>query len=159
MGDLLGYLLTWTCYGTWLPGDARGWVNRHRTHGEKADLPQPALAEHAHGTLDEPPLVLSDRMRFPVDQAIRTTSDQLAWDIHALQVRTNHVHVVVTAAGIAPTKVMGILKVASTRALRPVSGRQRYWTASGSMRHLRSSESLSKAIEYVNNQDRRDGHG
>jgi hypothetical protein len=27
-------LLTWTCYGTWLPGDARGYVSNTRSnHG------------------------------------------------------------------------------------------------------------------------------
>jgi hypothetical protein len=25
-GDPIGYFLTWVTYGTWLPGDARGWV-------------------------------------------------------------------------------------------------------------------------------------
>jgi len=26
MPDPLAYFLTWTTYGTWLPGDERGWV-------------------------------------------------------------------------------------------------------------------------------------
>ena len=26
----LAYFLTWTTYGTWLPGDERGWVKRKR---------------------------------------------------------------------------------------------------------------------------------
>jgi hypothetical protein len=26
MDDPIGYFLTWVTYGTWLPGDARGWV-------------------------------------------------------------------------------------------------------------------------------------
>ena len=25
-GDPVGYFLTWVTYGTWLPGDSRGWV-------------------------------------------------------------------------------------------------------------------------------------
>ena len=30
MDDPIGYFLTWVTYGTWLPGDARGWVEyRH----------------------------------------------------------------------------------------------------------------------------------
>jgi hypothetical protein len=28
MADPLAYFLTWTTYGTWLPGDERGWVER-----------------------------------------------------------------------------------------------------------------------------------
>ena len=26
MSDMVGYMLTWTTYGTWLQGDERGWV-------------------------------------------------------------------------------------------------------------------------------------
>ena len=26
MPDPLAYFLTWSTYGTWLPGDARGWI-------------------------------------------------------------------------------------------------------------------------------------
>ncbi len=26
MPEALAYFLTWTTYGTWLPGDERGWV-------------------------------------------------------------------------------------------------------------------------------------
>jgi hypothetical protein len=33
----LGYFITWTCYGTWLPGDDRGWTSWHQ--GER--IPQP----------------------------------------------------------------------------------------------------------------------
>jgi hypothetical protein len=30
MDDPIGYFLTWVTYGTWLPGDPRGWVEfRH----------------------------------------------------------------------------------------------------------------------------------
>ncbi len=28
MPDPLAYYLTWPTYGTWLPGDERGWVKR-----------------------------------------------------------------------------------------------------------------------------------
>jgi hypothetical protein len=28
MADPLAYFLTWTTYGTWLPGDERGWCKR-----------------------------------------------------------------------------------------------------------------------------------
>jgi hypothetical protein len=28
--DPLAYFLTWATYGTWLPGDERGWIQYHR---------------------------------------------------------------------------------------------------------------------------------
>ena len=36
------WLLTWTCYGNWLPGDARGFVGSHPTeHGGRETHNQP----------------------------------------------------------------------------------------------------------------------
>ena len=29
MDEPLAYFLTWTTYGTWLPGDGRGWVEKN----------------------------------------------------------------------------------------------------------------------------------
>lgn len=37
--DPLAYFITWTTYGTWLPGDPRGWVEYHHGH----QLPDPIL--------------------------------------------------------------------------------------------------------------------
>ena len=30
--DPLAFFITWTTYGTWLPGDDRGWVKWHQGH-------------------------------------------------------------------------------------------------------------------------------
>ena len=37
MDDYAGFFITWTTYGTWLPGDARGW--RKRIGGEQQPRP------------------------------------------------------------------------------------------------------------------------
>jgi len=34
-GEPIAYLITWTTYGTWLPGDERGWQKKNRT-GEQS---------------------------------------------------------------------------------------------------------------------------
>ncbi len=38
MGKMLGYMLTWTTYGTWLQGDERGWVKDGERLGANAGL-------------------------------------------------------------------------------------------------------------------------
>src|SRR5260370_32962952 len=43
MPDALAYFLTWPTYGTWLPGDERGWVK----HGEGFQLPDPIRKREA----------------------------------------------------------------------------------------------------------------
>ena len=53
-GEPLAYFLTWTTYGTWLPGDERGWVAKP---GEMR-ITGPRIGQHAMSRLTEPPLVL-----------------------------------------------------------------------------------------------------
>ena len=39
--DPIAYFITWTCYGTYLPGDHRGWTRWHK--GDQ--LPIPSLED------------------------------------------------------------------------------------------------------------------
>ena len=160
MNEVSAYFLTWTTYGTWLPGDSRGWVNRHRRHGEIVDPPSPVLESYARGLLKESPILLTPMMRRAVATAIQKTCSEFGWELHALEVRSNHVHVVISAHNISTGKAIGLLKVRSRRALEvTVSGvrRQRWWTKDGSKRILKSQPSLDAAIQYVINQERSPG--
>jgi len=102
----LAYFLTWTTYGTWLPGDERGWVAKP---GEFR--PADAILEQVSRSLmTEPSLILDPSQR---DLAERTIADHCRcrdWHLHAVACRTNHVHVVVTAAGRNPEDVMDQFK-------------------------------------------------
>ena len=156
MAEILAYFLTWTTYGTWLPGDQRGWVNRHRDHGEVVEPPSAPLEAHARNILQGPPVMLDERMRRAVSVAIQDRCDALGWAVRAIEVRSNHVHVVVRAADVSPGKVMGLLRGSATRALNSVNAaaqRDRWWTRRGSKRVLNSEVSLEAAIRYVRSQD------
>ena len=156
MSEPLAYFLTWTTYGTWLPGDSRGWVNRHGKRDAIVEAPCPALESHARGLMKDPPVVLDLKMREAADTGMRQACREFGWTIHALDVRSNHVHVVVTACDAAPGKVMGILKVRGTQALNALGfggDRDRWWTREGSKRILNSPASVEAAIRYVTSQD------
>ena len=49
-GDPLAYFLTLTTYGTWLPGDDRGW---HRKGEPEVQPPNPFLVEMARSRMKE----------------------------------------------------------------------------------------------------------
>lgn len=59
MSDPLAYFLTWTTYGSWLPGDDRGWAFKGR--GFRA--PDAVLAEGAAQLMTEPECLLDDDQR------------------------------------------------------------------------------------------------
>ena len=102
----LAYFLTWTMYGSWLPGDERGWVAKP---GEF--LPPDAHLEQASRSLmTEPQLILDSTQRELVENTIADHCRHRGWHLHAVACRTNHVHVVVTAPGRNPEDVMDQFK-------------------------------------------------
>ena len=40
MGKMLGYMITWTTYGTWLQGDKRGYVKDGKIYKKNPQLEQ-----------------------------------------------------------------------------------------------------------------------
>jgi REP element-mobilizing transposase RayT len=151
----LAYHLTWTTYGTWLPGDARGWVRRGEAGVKPAD---PAREEWAREHMEESAVLLSAEQRDVVARTIRDHCRIRGWVLHAVNVRRNHVHVVVTCA-CDGRKARDEFKAWSSRRLsdlagltEPVAykaGRRRWWTEGGDVRAINDERYLANAAEYV----------
>jgi REP element-mobilizing transposase RayT len=69
-------------------------------------------------------VVLADDERQLIDSTIRDLAPRRGWELHALNVRTNHVHAVVSSEG-PPEAVMQGMKTWATRALVAGSLRER----------------------------------
>ena len=154
MDDPIGYFLTWVTYGTWLPGDSRGWVEYR--HGSQ--LPDPAREAEDAAKMTEEACRLSGEQRDAVMQQIGETCRHRGWQWHAVNCRSNHVHVVVSAASIPPKKIRGDLKAWATRCLKQQfdEKRENWWAERGSVRYLNDEESLEASIVYVTeSQDRK----
>jgi len=92
-----------------------------------------------------------------VERQIAETCNVRGWELHAVNCRSNHVHVIVTADE-APKIVRNQLKAWCTRRLRELeakrrlaedSNRENWWAERGSQRFINDSESLEAAILYV----------
>ncbi|MCG3183747.1 MAG: hypothetical protein ICCCNLDF_01856 [Planctomycetes bacterium] len=146
------YLLTWNTFGTWLHGDERGSVDRKgNTFREKFLGHDPLLEAANRRRMNHPPLILDARQRGCVRRAIESDCGKRGRQILALNVRTNHVHLVV-AAHDSVDRVLHNVKAWSTRALRDaglVDRNTPVWTSSGNKRVLDTPESVSAAIDYV----------
>ena len=100
-------------------------------------------------------MTLDAKLRDTVRECLLDTAAYCGWHVHALDVRSNHVHIIVAAQDTAPGEVMRVLKSYASRALnrsRPRRG-GRWWTRQGSKRRLFSDEALAAAVRYVRNQD------
>jgi REP element-mobilizing transposase RayT len=152
----VAFFLTWSTYGTWLPGDSRGWVEYQ--HGFQ--LPDPILELESAARMTEDACRLAAHQRERVHKQVAETCAYKGWQLHAVNCRSNHVHVVVSAA--APPKIIREqLKAWCTRRLNeqqvesriPEHERRRQWWAErGSIRWIFRESDLADAIDYVLNQ-------
>jgi len=149
----LAYFLTWPTYGSRLHGDERGSVDRQHNQPDTPMLdhnPKRLRWEREHMSLA--PVVLTDEERRIVEQTIQDHCVKRKWELLALAVRTNHVHVVVGYAGLAPERMMSEFKSWATRRLRKAGCRQNnqpLWVHHGSTRYLWKAHSVESAIAYI----------
>ena len=151
----LAFLITFRCYGSWLHGDERGSVDRRKynVYGTP-DMPaNTKLLEDERVELKNPTVVLNRAQRNFVELAIREVCEHRTYVLYAVNVRTNHVHCVVTAP-CKPEHVMDSFKAYATRRLRETNllGRDiKPWARHGSTVYLWTEEQVQQAIDYVIN--------
>ncbi|MFM9195370.1 MAG: hypothetical protein ACKOWG_06480 [Planctomycetia bacterium] len=95
-------------------------------------------------------VVLATPQRHAVEHAIVAECAFRGWLLHAVNVRTTHVHVVVSAGDSPPHRVLGGFKAWCSRRLSEgVQGPQRWWTKGGSVRRLYDHRAIEATVEYV----------
>lgn len=148
----LSYFITFRCYGTWLPGDDRGWADRRELgYDSPTRSGHAGLRASSEVALVDRPFHLDGPKRSVVERTIRDVCTYRGWTLHAINVRTNHVHLVATAAQ-SPEQVMATLKAWSTRRLRQaglVDEGTRLWSRHGSTRYLWTTDDVEMAHGYV----------
>jgi len=158
------WLLTWTTYGTWLPGDRRGFVSEvrdetgnkvlHNSPGTPCDKDIPPLQAYAASITAEDAVWLDLAQARAVADQLRETAAHRGWWILALAVMANHVHLVVGVPGDPdPEKLRGDFKSWATRRLKDGwPGRDNWWTKGGSDRPKKTPEAIRAAVVYVRDQ-------
>lgn len=141
----LTYLITFSCYGSHVPGDEHTTSRKNHQIGAPREQPNPALAKWSRNAMTHPAFDLDSSRRQIVLNVIREVCRYRVWDLLAAHVRTTHVHVVI-AAEARPEKVMNDLKSYATRALR--CG-QKVWARHGSTQGLWTQDAVDKAVSYV----------
>jgi hypothetical protein len=115
----IAYLLTFRTYGTWLRGDERSSVRRNgniRYGGPKLTASVP-LRDLMRETQTREAFTLDSAQRKCVEVAINEVCKFRNYVLRAMNVRTNHAHVVASAA-VEPGKIANEFKEYATRRLR-----------------------------------------
>jgi REP element-mobilizing transposase RayT len=137
------WFLTWTTYGTWLPGDERGFVSPKF----EGDSP-----ERRHNEPGRP----YDQGRETLRRQFEESARHRGWRLLAGAIMANHVHLVVGVPGDPdPAALLRDFKSYASRALnrqhtRPVDGT--WWTEQGSKRKISDWETLGVVLRYVREQ-------
>jgi REP element-mobilizing transposase RayT len=157
----VAYFLTFTTYGSWLHGDARGSKDReHNALGESPRLRDDILKRFETKEMRHAEVKISAAMRTAIEQAIAETCEYRGWLLLALNVRQQHVHVVVGSDGEhGPERVLTDLKAYATRALRArslVASGSAAWSRHGSTHWLWNEQDVDSAIDYTLNYQGRD---
>ncbi len=101
--------------------------------------------------MDQPPFLLNDQMRSVVEAAIRELCDRRRFLLQAVNVRTNHAHVVLSAAQ-EPERIVDALKANATKLLREnalIGLDTIVWSRGRSRRYLWKPRHVQAAIEYT----------
>ena len=149
----LAFLITFRTYGTWLHGETRGSIDRHRYHryGTQAMPANKKIFDEEKSALKHPPVILNRLQRSATEAAIREVCERRGYFRHAIKVRTNHVHSVITAS-CKPEHVLEAFKAYATRKLREANLVKREikpWARHGSTVYLWTDEQVNRAIAYV----------
>ena len=147
MNEMVGIFITWCTYGSWLPGDSRGWRQRRGGH----QLGNAVLEKHCRSKLKSDPVRLRDCDRTTIEDACKEHCKIRGWQLFEVNARSNHVHVVV-AAYQKPQTVRDQLKANCTRRLRLQTDPlklERTWVKGGDCEVLFDEEELEAAILYV----------
>lgn len=162
--DLFALLITWTCYGTWLPGDRRGYVSNtlcdDGRYESKRNVPgTPITADHIAtreraATLQKhATAILDDKQALIAANALVEACSVRKWHILRAALMWNHAHVVVTNCPDNGPEIRRILKGVSQNSLCKQLGKsRRWWTAGGSDRYLHGERAIAAAVNYVSNQ-------
>jgi hypothetical protein len=141
---MIGYMVTWTTYGTWLQGDRRGYVKKGQV------CPEDDALRHANEKkLKTAPAELGHRERQIVRHAILTEARNLGQQVHALAVCSNHAHIVAQRISESIETVVSHYKNAARLALHENGFVGRVWTRGFDKRFCFTREDLENRIRYV----------
>jgi len=148
----MAYLITFSCYGTWLHGNEAGSVDRKHNVPFTDQLPSDQRRlEAEQNQLRENPYAMDERRRRIVLQSLLEVCLHRGWVLLAAHVRTTYVHAVVHALE-APEKIMSDLKAWASRKLNETGidpERRKRWTRHGSTKYLWQPSHVEAAITYV----------
>lgn len=157
MARMIGFMATWTTYGSWLQGSKKGYVKNGTILPANAELEKSNKA-----LLKRDEITIPKNLRIIVKNAILKEAADIGQKVYAIAVRSNHVHIVVESVSKRCGYSVGRFKKAATKELRKYGYNDKVWTkglvlrseamlrrVAFDKRYCHSEQELGKKIKYV----------
>ena len=151
MARMIGYMVTWTTYGTWLQGDKRGYVK----DGEVLEENKHLRESNIDGQQGETVRLVRDEREI-VYKVILEEAKKSGQKIQAMAVCCRHVHVVAESTEEPIEVIVGRYKNAARAALGKSGFAGRVWTRGFDKRFCFDEEALAGRVKYVKRHGRDD---
>ena len=136
--------MTWTTYGTWLPGDERGYV------ADGKGLPgQIGILERNKKRQKSPTVKFNTREKEIVKETVLGEAKRISHKLEALTVCSNHVHLLARPYTQSIEEVVGRYKSLTTRALWQKARRGRIWSKGYDKRFCFTEEDIAARAKYI----------
>jgi REP element-mobilizing transposase RayT len=149
------YHINWGTYGSWLPGDPRGFrTRRHRRHVE-GDYRNPppkgiceGLHEHARGIMKKAPVVLPVDLQAVVGNACLEQFEKEGVSAYALSVGGEHVHAAIDGSPNGLKHLVGRVKKVSSHRIRDrIPGK--VWSGGCKLVVVRDDQHWRNVLKYI----------
>ncbi|MHC5023195.1 MAG: transposase [Planctomycetota bacterium] len=133
-------MITTTSYGSWLPGDLRGFVE-----GGRLLPPSPALEKHAAQLIRDDPILFDQQEQQRLAEALVTAAAEFDYQLFCLSVEAWHVHWLIDCRTDRIARMVGRLKTRMRQALE----RGRIWTTGYDKRYCYTISQVRDRFAYI----------
>ncbi len=144
MRGMIGYMLTWPTYGSWLQGGEKGFVKNGISYGKDSRL----LRANTK-LLQKRPVKLSRNHKQIIRDSIYLTAKEIGQEIFSLAVCSNHIHIVCGNAETEIPTVVREYKRRSSYAMKKNGVEGKVWAKGYDKQFCFDEKSLQARIDYV----------
>jgi len=149
MAKTLGYMLTWTTYGSWLQGDKRRYVKNGKVLDGNKELFELCSFLQKGATFK-----LRNDEKQIVRRAILNEAKRINLKVGALAVCSNHVHLLLWFSPIPIGRLISRFKNISTSVLKNNGRSGRVWTRGFDKRFCYDNDHFNTYITYINDHNK-----
>jgi REP element-mobilizing transposase RayT len=143
---MIGYMVTWTTYGTWLQGDERGYVKNGKILVQNDKLKSANLRQQKY-----PKVKFNSEQKQIVENTIIKEAHRINHKIFAIAACSNHLHIVAGVSEESIEQAVHRYKYSATLALRKFASQGKIWSKGFDKRFCFTDKEIENKVRYVRN--------